>query len=85
MASYEHLSEAVIVELRKLQQVELSMVKEILAKGQSEGSMAFAGTVEAQALVIVTSMKGAVMYARDQGVEFLDLISQQHRESLRTH
>jgi len=56
--------------LTKIEATELSMLTSILEDGQSSEELFFVGEAKDQANLILSSMKGAILYAQGQGLDF---------------
>ena len=56
--------------LTKIEETELSVLTSILKDGQSSEEFFFIGEAKDQANLILSSMKGAILYAQGQGLEF---------------
>ncbi len=56
--------------LTKIEETELSILTSILEDGQSSEELFFVGEAKDQANLILSSMKGAILYTRGQGLEF---------------
>ena len=56
--------------LTKIEDIELSMLSSILEDGRSSEELFFVGEAKDQANMILSSMKGAILYAQGQGLDF---------------
>ena len=56
--------------LTKIEETELSMLTSILEDGRSSEELFFVGEAKDQANMILSSMKGAILYAQGQGLDF---------------
>ena len=56
--------------LTKIEETELLVLTSILKDGQSSEEFFFIGEAKDQANLILSSMKGAILYAQGQGLEF---------------
>jgi hypothetical protein len=56
--------------LTKIEVTELSMLTSILEDGRSSEELFFVGEAKNQANLILSSMKGAILYAQGQGLDF---------------
>ena len=58
--------------LTKIEDTELSMLTSILEDGRSSEELFFVGEAKDQANMILSSMKGAILYAQGQGMDFYE-------------
>jgi TetR/AcrR family transcriptional regulator, transcriptional repressor for nem operon len=56
--------------LTKIEETEMSMLTSILEDGRSSEELFFVGEAKDQASLILSSMKGAILYAQGQGLDF---------------
>jgi hypothetical protein len=56
--------------LTKIEEAELSVLASILEDGRSSEELFFIGDAKDQANMILSSMKGAILYAQGQGLDF---------------
>ena len=56
--------------LNKTEEAELEILKTVLDEGRISGEVFFVGEASDQAKLILSSMKGAILYAQGQGLDF---------------
>lgn len=64
-------------QLMQIELLELKYITEVLRHGYTTGEMRFAGSIEAQAMVVLSAIKGAMQYSLNQGPEFFETSIQQ--------
>ena len=82
LADYTLISEEMRRELAMATRMELGFVARRLRDGREAGELELTGAPDAAALLIIAAYRGALLYARSQGIEIFDTTVEQLRAGL---
>lgn len=71
-AGVNSISDEMKKRLKKVERMELDLIGEILKQGRDAGEMNFAGEPADQAIMLVSAVKGALLYARIHDIKYYD-------------